>query len=393
MVYDCIIIGAGAAGLFCGASFSKKTKGLILEKTKRTGTKLLMSGNGQCNITHDGSIKDFIPCYGKNGGKVRNCLYQYHNNHLRLFLEEKGVQTFVREDGKVFPKSLEAKEIRNMLADQCRKNGFSIMTETPVTALEKEGQLWKLSSNEKTYLTHNVVIAVGGCTYPTTGSDGSFYQILKRDLNLDIIQTKPALSPLKVKDYCFTDLAGIAFPKAEASIFHGDKRVAVNVGGLLFTHKDFSGPSVMNISKYAEPGDLLKLNYLYPHNFEDTFAKLKHAMDNSKENMANTLSNTFDIPKRFARILAERCGNSPRELSKALTGDTFTITSIGSYNQAMATSGGISLKEIHTKTMELKNHPNLFAIGEVVDIDGITGGYNLQFAYSSARACAAKLNQ
>ena len=152
----------------------------------------------------------------------------------------------------------------------------------------------------------------------------------------------------------------------------------------MFTHRDFSGPAVMNISKYGENGDTLVLNYLYPMGYEEAFAKLKKTMSGSKENTANLIAGTFDVPKRFARIMADRFGNSPKELAKALTGDSLVITSIGSFNQAMATAGGISLKEINTKTMELKKHPNLFAIGEVLDVDGITGGYNLQFAYSSA---------
>ena len=105
MIYDCIIIGAGAASLFCSSSAGLSVKGLILEKTKRPGTKLLMSGNGQCNITHSGSIKEFIQCYGKNGSKIRKCLYKYNNESLIAFLEDNGVKTVTRSDGKVFPAS------------------------------------------------------------------------------------------------------------------------------------------------------------------------------------------------------------------------------------------------------------------------------------------------
>jgi len=384
MIYDCIIVGAGAAGLFCGSAHQKKINGLILEKTKRIGTKLLMSGNGQCNITHDGSIKDFIACYGKNGGKIRSCLYQYNNDHLRAFLHENGVETFVREDGKVFPESMDAKEIRGMLVSKCQANGFRINTNCEVTGLHHEEGHWTVSTTTEQFTAKNVVLSTGGCSYPTSGSDGSMFQVLQRDLQIEIIPPKPALSPLKVKDYPFTEISGISFQNASASIFHEGKKVADNTGGLLFTHRDISGPAVMNISKYGVNGDTLVLNYLHPVGYEEAFAKLKQAMNNSKESPANLIAGTFDVPKRFARIMAERFGNSPKELTKALTSDTFTITSIGSFNQAMATAGGISLKEINTKTMELKKHPNLYAIGEMLDIDGITGGYNLQFAYSSA---------
>lgn len=391
MVYDCIIVGAGAAGLFCGAAGSKKINGLILEKTKRYGTKLLMSGNGQCNITHDGSIKNFIPCYGKNGGRIRSCLYQYHNQHLRDFLEANGVKTFVREDGKVFPVSLDAKEIRDMLLEKCKSNGFTMKPQCEVTGLKFENNLWQIKTDTDTYSAKSVVLATGGCSYPTTGSDGSIFHVLKRDLGIDIVQPKPALSPLKVQEYPFTELSGISFANAEASIYHNGKRAACNVGGLLFTHHDFSGPAVMNISKYGENGDTVMLNYLHPQTYEEVLARLKKAMAGSKENTANILAKTFDLPKRFTRIMADRFGNSPKELSKGLTSDRFIITSIGNFRQAMATAGGISLSEVNMKTMELKKHPGLFAIGEVLDIDGITGGYNLQFAYASARVSMDKI--
>lgn len=393
MVYDCIIVGAGAAGLFFGATGSKKINGLILEKTKRYGTKLLMSGNGQCNITHDGSIKDFIPCYGKNGGRIRSCLYQYHNQHLRDFLETNGVKTFVREDGKVFPVSLDAKEIRDMLLEKCKSNGFTLKPQCEVTGLNFENDLWQVKTDTDTYSAKSVVLATGGCSYPTTGSDGSIFHVLQRDLNLDIVQPKPALSPLKVLDYPFTELSGISFTNAEASIYHNDKRVAYNVGGLLFTHHDFSGPAVMNISKYGENGDTVMLNYLYPRTYEEALATLKKAMSGSKENTANLLAKSFNLPKRFTRIMTNRFGNSPKELSKGLTSDRFIISSIGNFRQAMATAGGISLSEVNMKTMELKRYPGLFAIGEMLDIDGITGGYNLQFAYASARTALNKINE
>lgn len=388
MYYDCIIVGAGAAGLFCGASFPGKVNGLILEKTKRIGTKLLMSGNGQCNITHSGSIKDFIPCYGKNGGRIRSCLYQYHNDHLREFLHKNGVATFVREDGKVFPKSMDAKEIRDMLLRKAQQNGFILQGETPVTGLSETADGWCLSTNGSDYLAKRVIFATGGCSYPTSGSDGSLFDVLKADLNLEIIPPKPALSPIKVSDYPYTDLSGIAFPNAAVTLSAEGKKLASHSGGLLLTHRDFSGPAVMNISKYGIIGGQIQLNYVHPHTYEDALALLKKAMNGSKESTDKIVAGVFDLPKRFTKTIVQRTGNSPKELAKALTGDSFTITSIGSFNQAMATAGGISLSEVNTKTMELKKHPGLFAIGEMLDIDGMTGGYNLQFAYASACAAA-----
>lgn len=391
MYYDCIIVGAGAAGLFCGAVFPHKINGLILEKNKRIGTKLLMSGNGQCNITHDGSIKDFISCYGKNGGKIRSCLYQYHNGHLRTFLKENGIETFVREDGKVFPKSMDAKEIRDMLYQKAITNGFHFQVDSAVTAISKTAHGWCVSTTHSDYLAKKLVLATGGCSYPTSGSDGTIFEVLKRDLEIEIIQPKPALSPIKVQNYPYTELSGIAFANAGVTLTDGDCKLAAHNGGLLLTHRDFSGPAVMNISKYGIVGGQIRLNYVYPYTYEDVLARLKKTMNGSKESTDKIVAGTFDLPRRFAKVVVQRAGNSPKELAKALTGDTFTITSIGSFNQAMATAGGIALAEMNLKTMELKKHPNLYAIGEMLDIDGMTGGYNLQFAYASACATANKL--
>lgn len=393
MYYDCIIVGAGAAGLFCGAAFPQKTKGLVLEKTKRIGTKLLMSGSGQCNITHDGSIKDFIPCYGKNGGRIRSCLYQYHNDHLRAFLHKNGVETFVREDGKVFPKSMDAKEIRDVLERKAVQNGFIIQKDLAVTGLSRTEQGWCVSTVRNDFLAKNVILATGGCSYPTSGSDGTIFEVLKRDLEIEIIQPKPALSPIKVQNYPYTELSGIAFANAGVTLTDGDRKLAAHNGGLLLTHRDFSGPAVMNISKYGIVGGQIRLNYVYPYTYEDVLARLKKTMNGSKESTDKIVAGTFDLPRRLAKVVVQRAGNSPKELAKALTGDTFTITSIGSFNQAMATAGGIALSEINTKTMELKKHPGIFAIGEMLDIDGMTGGYNLQFAYSSAWAAVTKICQ
>ena len=388
MFYDCIIVGAGAAGLFCGAAFPQKTKGLVLEKTKRIGTKLLMSGSGQCNITHDGSIKDFIPCYGKNGGRIRSCLYQYHNDHLRDFLRKNGVETFVREDGKVFPKSMDAKEIKDMLLAKTLENGFIVQKETAVTGISKVDGGWCVSTERNDFLARKVIFATGGCSYPTSGSDGSIFNVLKEDLDVEIVTPKPALSPIKVQDYPYTDLSGIAFASAAVTLTDGDRKLATHSGGLLLTHRDFSGPAVMNISKYGIIGGQIRLNYVYPHTYEDALGILKKALSGSKESTDKIVAGAFDLPRRFAKVLVQRAGNSPKELAKSLTNDTFTITSIGSFNQAMATAGGIALSEVNTKTFELKKHPGIYAIGEMLDIDGMTGGYNLQFAYASAWAAA-----
>lgn len=449
-IYDMIIIGAGAAGLFAAACIDlnnltdnaadiptqltyqadsddiahRSFKGLILEKTSRPGTKLLMSGNGQCNITHSGSIKDFVKCYGDNGKKIRSCLYKYSNISLMDFLHENGIETFIRDDGKVFPASMDAHDVLFMLLKRAKKNSFEIKYNSPVTGISHIDKnyigndspgykaddiavnanctfdntmaapvenLWHIVSGDNAYLARSVIIATGGCSYPTTGSDGSMFKILGNDLDIDITKLKPALSSIQLHDYPYSDLSGISFKDIHTSIWHDGRKTAETVEDLLFTHKDLSGPAIINISKFAETNDKLRINYLYPMNYEQALEKLKAAMHGAKGSPVNVISTAFDIPKRFCQIIVEKSGTSLKSIVSSLTGDAFVIASVSGFNKAMATSGGINLKQINTSTFEFKAYPGLYAIGEALDIDGITGGYNLQFAYSSAMAAVTAI--
>lgn len=434
-IYDVIIIGAGASGLFAAASADLHAKGtaslsegssdakgtassfgdpffrgLILEKTSHPGTKLLMSGSGQCNITHAGSIKDFVSCYGDKGKKIRSCLYKHSNLALMEFLEDNGVEVFTREDGKVFPNSMEAHDVLYLLLRRAKKNGFELKCEAEVAGLRKiddtDGPaIWQVitinnNGNFMTHYTRNVIIATGGCSYPTTGSDGSFFDVLRNDLGIKITELKPSLTPIQVNEYPYAELSGISFENIHTSIWHKDKlagknddekKIAETCEDLLFTHKDLSGPAVINISKYASSGDKLKINYLHPLNYEQTLDRLKTSFHGAKGSTANIISTAFNLPKRFCQLFTARHGEALKNLAHALTGEEFIINSVSGFNKAMATSGGIDLKQVSTATFGFKEHPGLYAIGEALDVDGITGGYNLQFAFSSARAAISSI--
>lgn len=391
--YDVIIIGAGASGLFCSGTFPHKVKGLILEKTKKAGTKLLMSGSGQCNITHAGSIKEFPQHYGKNGNKVRSSLYKYNNSHLLQFLKSGGIQTIAREDGKVFPASMDAHDVLNFLLKKTKENGFEISYESPVVKIKKRNPgSWQVTTTNQVYLSKRLIIASGGCSYPTTGSDGSLFPILRRDLGVRITPLRPALSPVNVAEYPYGNLAGISFSSVEIDIFRKGKKVTEGIGDLLLTHSNLSGPAIINLSKYILQEDCLRINYLYPQSYQQALDHLKSVAKNNCGNLSNLLAQQFNLPKRFTKSLVNRYGNSLKNLAAMLTGEEFIVRSVGGFNTAMATTGGISLDELNLTTMELTNHSTLFAIGEAIDIDGDTGGYNLQFAYSSAN-CVSVTNR
>ena len=383
-IYDYIVIGAGASGLFFAARAEGKVPraatSLILEKTDRPGSKLLMSGGGRCNITHAGPIKDFISHYGEHGKQIRRILYRHSNVELMNWLRDNGIHTITEADGRVFPSSMNARDILDFLMRKALANGFEIKTKTPVTKIERCGDLWKVYSDNTVFLGKRIVIATGGCSYPKTGSDGSMFSVLKRDLGLSITELRPSLSPVYVDNYPYADLSGISVNGAVTCANKKQK----SIGAILFTHSSLSGPATINISGSLSPGDKLKINYLYPLTYDEVFKKLQDSLVGNKAQPANIAVEVFNLPKNLCRSLATRAGASSKAFARLLAEDEFTVSGVGGFDTAMVTRGGVSLDEVDLSTMELTKHPNIFVIGEALDIDGETGGYNLQFAYSSA---------
>lgn len=383
MIYDRIVIGGGAAGLYYAAC-CPAGRGLILEKTDSPGQKLLLSGSGSCNLTHGGSIKDFIGHYGPGGPKIRSALYKGNNLLLMKFFTERGLALTERPDGKIFPKSMKASQVLELLLRQAGENGWEIRTGSPVTALgaEKDGTF---SINGK-LRARQVVAAAGGCSYPATGSDGSMFPILEK-LGLEVMEPKPALVPVTVQQYPYGELSGISFRNALVRIDGHSLK-----DDLLLTHSSFSGPAVLNLSRYARPGSSLKIDYIPGAEVPDAAGDRRKAV--------TFLADTLEIPRRFAEILLRRAGADPeakvsslaasklRAAAALLKEDTFSISGTSGFGSAMATSGGVSLTEVDLKTFESKKYPGLFIIGEALDIDGDTGGYNLQFAFSSGYGAA-----
>ncbi len=384
MKYEQIIIGAGAAGLYYAAHCPCKN-GLILEKMPSPGQKLLLSGSGQCNLTHGGSIKDFISHYGEQGPRIRSALYRGNNLLLMKFFTENGIPLTERSDGKVFPRSMDASKVLELLLSLSRKNGWELKTDCPVTALETAEDGFSVNG---AFEAPRVIVAAGGCSYPATGSDGSMFPLLQK-LGFELSPLKPSLVPLKTEDYPYGALSGISFPGALVQV--DSHKLS---GGLLLTHDSFSGPAVLNLSRYAKAGSTLKINY-NPQVSNDI------ASEGDRRKALTFFSDEWELPKRFVRTVLKRLHIDPDAKISSLAGrekkaaasllgcDTFSISGTSGFKSAMATSGGICLDEVDLKTFVSKKYPGLFIIGEALDIDGDTGGYNLQFAFSSGY-CAAK---
>ncbi|MEI8215706.1 MAG: NAD(P)/FAD-dependent oxidoreductase [Eubacteriales bacterium] len=417
MIYDVVIIGAGAAGLFCGANYPKQVKGLILEAKSTPANKLLLSGLGQCNITNSGNIKDFVNHYGDNGKRIRSILYKFNNLALIDFFENNGLKTITRDDGKVFPLSFKSADIVHLLLEKTVQNGFHIECDSKVTSIDyihsknQNDKLFNIVTSKKTsYKARKLIITSGGCSYPQTGSDGSMFELLK-NIGVEIIPTKPALVPIHVHQYPFESLSGISFPNARVSLINVekakglDKRSQKTViseleGDLLLTHRNFSGPSIINISRYANADQLLQISYYTSKDPKTILTGLKNRIPGNPQQVITFLYEYLSLPKRFLEIMCERAKVNPTEKISSLpdrqlknivtliTSDSYKISGLGGYNIAMATVGGVSLDEINPKTLESIKFPGLYFAGEILDVDGDTGGYNMQFAFSSGYVCA-----
>lgn len=419
-IYDVIITGAGAAGLLAASRLNLGDRsGLILEATNAPGTKLRMSGAGHCNFTHDGSIKEMVPCYGEQGKKIRKVLYRHNNQSFVGFLESLGIPSHSRDGGRIFPRSESSQEVLTSLLEQVRQNNFAIKKGFRVQSIQSipdsdsdhptdhlPGNLWQVAcENGATFQTRHLVIATGGKSYPSTGSNGRMWEILARDLGLTIVPPRPALAPISVANYPYRELSGLSFEKAELSITAPGRKIKRMQGGLLLTHRQFSGPAALNISAEAQVSDTLHVSYLPEMSREELTSTLHQILDRVKGNPASEMASRLGLPKRFCQGILLRSqgkdlasdsissteGLSPKRIAALLQDDQFQVSAVPDWNKAMATSGGIALSQVNPTTLEFRDYPGLYAAGESLDVLGITGGYNLQFAFSSASAVAENL--
>ena len=371
-VYDVAIIGAGASGLMFAANLDMGySSGVVLEGTSCIGKKLLMSGGGRCNITHGGSIKDFVSAYGGVGPALRKCLYKHNNLELISFLEGIGIET-TEEEGRIFPSSMKARDVLDALISEAASNMWQIESDAKVCGLEKNPDgTWTTELKDRGEIkARNIVIATGGITYPETGSDGSVFELLK-GLGLCIREPRPALAPIYVDSYPYAELSGVSVSDVSVSITGkevGDKTVRMS-GDILFTHEGFSGPVILNLSKYAQQGDVIAISY------NKELRELPRRMQKIIENRARGESG--DIKTKLLERLLER--------------DEFTVSGVS--DRGMVTSGGVILDEMDMSTMRCKKLDSLYIIGEAIDADGITGGYNLQMCWSTACTCADELRR
>lgn len=405
MIYDIIIIGAGPAGLM--ASIFSKGKVVLLDGNQNLGKKLLITGAGQCNFTHAGDINEFLTKYGKNGRFLKAALYNFNNKDTVEFFSVNDIESIENESGKIFPKSLKSTDILDALIGKCKENNISIKSDRKVKEINikkidddfnQTSSLFYVKTNKECFAAKKIIVATGGKSFDQTGSDGSMFSILK-ELGISVESLYPSLTPIYVKNYRFAHLSGISFKNAIVNLYRDNKKIESNTGDILLTHKNISGPGILDFSRYVRNNDLLKINFIGIN--ENVFRnELKLKIDLGKDKTVKSVVRQLDLPNRFIDQILEEANISSDLNCSSLKKSQFskfvdkvcnynmTVECLGDFNIAMVTSGGVKLSSINKKTMESKEIPGLYFAGEVLDIDGDTGGYNIQAAFSTGRLAA-----
>lgn len=404
MKADLIIAGAGPAGLFAAiqaAENNENKKIVILEKNASAGKKLLISGSGQCNLTHAGDIADFFDHYGENYNFLMGPLYTFDNQKLMDFFKDRGIKFREARGGKIFPKSNQAADILEVLLKEAAKRKLRIIYNSPVENVEINDGLFKIKSSDHIYQSRYFLLAAGGKSFPKTGSTGDGFQLAK-NLGHNIIEPRPALAPVVIKNYKFKMLSGISLRNKEVSLWRNGKLLKSWNDDLLLTHRGLSGPGIINYSRYMRQGDLIKIKLLNYSKEELEKNLLKRIEREGRLNLLNLLIK-YPLAQRLIEKILEIAGidgsqnaahlkkEERKEIIDLFSSLEFEIKNLADFNQSMVTKGGIDLSEINPQNMESKLINNFFAVGEVLDIDGNTGGYNLQAAFSTAFSAGTEL--
>jgi hypothetical protein len=409
VLYDIIVVGAGASGLFCVAKLSEALpKGLavlLAEKTDTIGKKLLLSGSGQCNFTHAGEMSHFSAKYGDNYRFINTALSGLSNHNIITYMASLGVKSHIRDDNKVFPESLTAHDIRDALEKKALEYPVKIKKNIKLIDVkyhEEHVEATFLDKDQKKKLCAGILIlCTGGASFSETGSQGDILYLMER-LNVETRPFKPALCPPVVewinnhqKKPKLSALAGVTIPKAKISLFRSNKVVTSRTGSLLFTHIGLSGPVILDSSRYFEPNDDIVVYLTEIYKLDEFDAFLIHLIDKNPKKIMKNILPLLDISESIREICVQDLDfttkkasqiskTERRTLAQCLLSMTFRIKKLGKMDTAMCSSGGVALSEIDKKTMRLKKYPRIFVIGECIDIDGDTGGYNIHSAFATA---------
>ena len=412
MNWDVIVIGGGASGLMAaGRAAEKGSRVLLLEKMGRVGIKLAITGQGRCNLTNAGDLPAFIENFHHNGKFLYNVFSRFFNQDLISFFQCRGVPVVEERGRRIFPASNRAQDIVRVLRDYARSHGVKVLIHSPAREiLQNRGEVEGVRTEKEIFRASSVILATGGASYSQTGSSGDGYTIASK-LGHPLEPIRPALVPLEIDDPSIHSLQGLTLKNVHAAFFSGDRKIGEEFGEMLFTHFGVSGPIILTLSG--------KVVEALPKGRIDLGVDLKPAL--SPEQVENRLIREFQeqprqqiqsllgrlLPKSLVPLILRRSEVSPeakggeirvverRKIRKVLKDWRLPVRGARPLEEAIVTAGGIAVREIHPSTLESRIVRGLYFCGEVIDVDGKTGGYNLQAAFSTGwvagEAAARKL--
>ena len=409
-----VIIGGGPAGMIAAISSAKCGDNVtLIEKMDSCGKKLLITGKGRCNITNSADLNGFIENTPTNPKFLYGALNNFTNQDIIDLLEEEGVKTKVERGGRVFPVSDKSQDVLNALLKIIKKLNVKIITNMRVAEIiVKDGKVCgvKLEKGDN-ILGDKIILATGGKSYPVTGSTGDGYKLAK-DIGHTITEIKPSLIPLTSDDEVCKNLQGLSLKNVAIKLKDKEKIIYQDFGEMLFTHFGVSGPIVLSSSsyliRYKNIEELLKSKLITLEidlkpalNEEKLDARILRDFEEIKNKEFKNSLNKL-LPQKLIPVIVEKTKINPYKKVNEITKEErqrivnelknlkIIITGVRPIEEAIITSGGISTKEINPKTMESKIVKGLYFAGEIIDVDSLTGGFNLQIAWSTRIYCRIK---
>lgn len=396
-----IVIGAGAAGMMAACMAAQNgNQVLLLEKNEKLGKKIYITGKGRCNLTNASDLEQLFSSIVTNEKFLYSALYGFDNQTCMEFFEQNGLKIKVERGNRVFPVSDHASDVIKAMENAMKQAGVKIKLFTQVKKLkvEEEHVSGVVDTKGNFYEADAVVVATGGCSYPTTGSTGDGYRFAE-DCGHKIVEPVPALVPLQIQESFCKELQGLSLKNVSVQIKDDRRCYYEDFGEMLFTHFGVSGPLILSassyISKILEKKQLTLLLDLKPNLSRETLDKrlLREFEQNQNKQFKNAVSSLF--PSKMIPVMIALSGIDPDKKVHEITREErtgfvalikevrMTITGTNDFKEAIITQGGVSVKDVNPSTMESKKITRLYFAGEVLDIDALTGGYNLQLAWST----------
>lgn len=397
-----IVIGGGAAGMMAAITAAQNGNSVtILERNEKLGKKIYITGKGRCNVTNAGDMETIFNNVNRNPKFLYSALYSYDNQAVMDYFEGEGTKLKVERGNRVFPESDHSSDIIRALEKTLKRLGVEICLNTKVKRLIMDDEECKGVETEKgkKITADAVIVATGGASYPTTGSTGDGY-IFAESAGHSIVRPEPSLIPLVSPEGWVRDLQGLSLKNVELTLYSDNKAVYSELGEMMFTHFGITGPLVLSASSYYITEKARKKNIQVTIDLKpglDCEQLDKRILRDFEEQKNKQFSNALDglLPKRLIQAVISLTGipgetkvneisrEQRQKLVSVLKGLEINITQTRPIEEAIITRGGVAVKEINPSTMESKLKKNLYFAGEVIDIDAMTGGYNLQLAWST----------